>query len=201
MTSLVSDAITPFLDPRGLHRTIALGHETGYFASPTRSSVLGRPVRVAHTTWKSELGDAVERAVTAEGFEFRAIRTQVAWDELRELYLWADVFLSTPGPEEGFYMPGLEALEAGCLLVTPDVGGNMAYSRPGLNCRLVPYDDVDGYVLALREIAALSSEEVDSLRRAGNRRRLGVSTSSGSAPSSPSSWPCWTSVCAPTREP
>ena len=168
LTSITGDVITPWLDERGLHEVIPLGHETGFFLSPDRTPALGSPVRVGYTTWKSNLGDRVADEVSPSQFDFRAIRQPASWAELRELYHWADIFLATPGPEEGFYMPGLEALEAGCLLVTPDVGGNMAYCRPGDNCRLVPYEDVEGYASAIGELAALPESEILRYRRRGS---------------------------------
>lgn len=162
---IIASEIEPWLDPRALHRVIPLGHDLGFFHKE-RPSGLTRPIRVAHTTWKSDLGDRVHRGLDDDGFVFRAIREQVSWTDLRELYQWADVFLSTPGPEEGFYMPGLEAMEAGCLVVTPDVGGNMAYCEPGRNCLLVDYEDTASYLAALRSLPTMPDRQVDALRRA-----------------------------------
>lgn len=164
---IVADAVAPFVDPRGIHEVIPLGHDLGYFRRD-RVGALHRPIRVAHTAWKSDIGDRVEAGLDDAAFTFRAIRESVPWSALRELYHWADVFLCAPNPEEGFYMPGLEAMEAGCLVVTPDVGGNMAYCRPGDNCLLVDYEDVDGYVRALRDLAALPVADLARMRSAGH---------------------------------
>lgn len=165
INDIVADLIRPYLDPRGLHRVINLGHALDYFAHE-RSGGLSTPVRVAYTTWKSDLGDRVA-ATLPEGFEFRAIRETVDWAALRELYHWAAVFVSSPGPEEGLYLPGLEAMAAGALVVTPDVGGNMAYCRPEDNCLLVGFEDVDGYRDALLRLAGADAAEVERLRTAG----------------------------------
>jgi len=166
INQIVADTIEPWLDPRGLHRVVNLGHESSYFGKQ-RTGGLGSPVRVAYTTWKSEIGTRVEEALAGDGFEFRAIRETASWDELRELYHWADVFLSSPGPEEGMYLPGLEAMAAGCLVVTPDVGGNLAYCRPGENCLLVGYESVPDYVAALQRLAAAPAGEIETLRSGG----------------------------------
>ncbi len=173
----VADAIAPWLDPRALMRVNLIGHDlepfsherTGGFdgtAGPDGST--GRPLRVAYTTWKSEVGDGVARSLQDDDrFEFRAIRTTATWSELRDLYTWSDVFLSTPNRQEGTYLPGLEAMAAGSIVVTPDAGGNMDYCMPGENCLLVGFGDVDAYRAALLELAAAPAERIAGLRGAG----------------------------------
>lgn len=163
INQIVADVIEPWLDPRSLHRVVNIGHDVAFFARD-RTGPLGRPLRVGYTTWKSDVGDRVASMTAAAPVEFRAVRDTATWAELRDLYTWADVFLSTPGPEEGMYLPGLEAMAAGCLVVTPDAGGNMAYCTPGENCLLVGFEDAAAYVDALTTIAALDAEAVGRLR-------------------------------------
>nr|WP_246284431.1 glycosyltransferase [Nocardioides perillae] len=168
INEIVAETIRPWLDQRALHRTVDLGHDTPFFRTHRRDEGPRTPLRVAYTTWKSDVGDRVAAALVDDpGFAFRAITTTATWAELRELYQWSDVFLATPGPEEGLYLPGLEAMAAESVVVTPDVGGNMAYCRPGLNCVLVDYDDAGSYVAALRGLASSAPREVLRLRRAG----------------------------------
>lgn len=163
---IVHDAVAPHTEQRSLHRIIPLGHDLGYFHRD-RTGGLGHPLRVAYTTWKSDLGDRVAAAVGHGDFEFRAVRDNVTWEDLRSLYHWADVFLCCPNAEEGFYMPGLEAMEAGAMVVTPDVGGNMAYCRPDENCVLVPFEDVQAYATALLKMLTWSTDEVERRREVG----------------------------------
>jgi glycosyltransferase involved in cell wall biosynthesis len=169
INSIVADAIHPWLDRRAFHRVINLGHDVDYFAR-ARTGALSRPLRVAYTTWKSAVGELVEQSLAADReVEFRAIRDFATWDELRDLYHWADVFLATPHLEEGMYLPGLEAMAAGCLVVTPNAGGNMAYCRPDENCLLVGFEAVDQYVEAIRTIRAMSAADISRLRDGGYR--------------------------------
>lgn len=166
----VRDAITPFLNPRSLTEVIPLGHRAEHF-SVDRASGLPEPLTVGYTTWKSTVGDRVaERFRDDPGIRFRAIREPADWDELRALYAESDVFLCTPGPQEGFYLPGLEAMAAGCVVLTPDAGGNLAYAFFGENCLEVPFEDADGYAARIREVRALPDEEVTRLRQAGRER-------------------------------
>ena len=164
---VVLEAVEPYLNSSSMTEVITLGNDSGFFAKE-RSGDLGHPVRVGYTTWKSGVGDEV--AALLEGsadFEFKAIRNPVGWDELRTLYHWSDVFLATPLAEEGFYMPGLEAMAAGAVMISPDAGGNMAYCEFGENCLGVGLDDAVGYVEILEGLRTGDAGEVERLRRNG----------------------------------
>jgi hypothetical protein len=164
---VVLEACRPYLNESSMTRVITLGNDSEFF-SKERKGGLGNPVRVGHTTWKSAVGDEVAEALAGDpGFEFRAIRNPVGWKELRKLYHWSDVFLASPLAEEGFYMPGLEAMAAGAIVVTPDAGGNRSYCRFGVNCLPVRLDDAGDYVAALRALRGYGEREIGALRRGG----------------------------------
>ena len=137
----VLEAVKPYLNPSSFTEIIPVGHDTTFFAK-RREGGVGSPVRVGYTAWKSTVGDRVASLLGKDhGFEFRAIRETARWEELRELYHWADVFLATPLPVEGFYLPGLEAMAAGAIVLCPDILTNRAYCRFGENCVLVDHED------------------------------------------------------------
>lgn len=165
---VVLEATRPYLNESSLTETINLGHEAGFF-SHTRSNGFRSPIRVAYTTWKSDVGDRVAERVQGgkpgPRFEFAAVREYVSWQRLRELYQWADVFLATPNPEEGFYMPGLEAMEAGAIVVTPDAGGNMAYCDFGSNCLGVELENPESYAEALHNLADGDVSKIHEIRQ------------------------------------
>jgi glycosyltransferase involved in cell wall biosynthesis len=77
------------------------------------------------------------------------------------------VFLATPLVEEGFYMPGLEAMAAGAVVISSDAGGNRAYCRFGENCIEVSMDDARDYVGALEGLRASGEDEIERLRTNG----------------------------------
>ena len=124
-------------------------------------------MKIAYTTWKSDVGDKVASLLSGPDFQFKAVRQPAGWEELRKLYHWADVFLATPFAEEGFYLPGLEAMAAGDVVISPDAGGNRAYCDFGKNCLPVELDDAPGYVAVLKSLKSESTEEVKRLRREG----------------------------------
>lgn len=156
----VSAAISPLVNAAFLLHTIPEGHDTAFFsgrpASPAQASQA--PLRVLYTTWKSDLGDRVAAALDTldprPNVACIAVREAAGWPTLRNRYHGADVLLCTPGPQEGFYLPGLEAMAAGVAVVTALVGGNAAYVESGHNALVVPYDDVNAHVEALRLLAS-----------------------------------------------
>jgi glycosyltransferase involved in cell wall biosynthesis len=91
----------------------------------------------------------------------------VGWEELRELYHWADVFLATPLVEEGFYLPGLEAMAAGAILLSSDAGGNRAYCEFDENCLRVEFDDPWSYVEVLLSLRTADPAKLDRMRQRG----------------------------------
>ena len=167
---VVLEAVEPYLNPTSLTEVIRIGHDSGFFAR-NRSEAFERPIKVGYTTWKSDVGDRVasqlENSRTGSGFQFRAIRAPAGWEELRRLYHWADVFLATPLPEEGFYLPGLEAMAAGAVVLSPDAGGNRAYCDFGRNCLRVELDNARSYVVVLKSLASESLDEINRLRSEG----------------------------------
>lgn len=164
---VVLEAVRPYLNETSMTDVILLGNDSVFFEKQ-RIGDLGTPVKVGYTTWKSGVGDEVAQKLASNfGFEFRAIRNPVSWQELRDLYHWSDVFLATPLAEEGFYMPGLEAMAAGAVVISPDAGGNRAYCRFGENCLYVDLEDVEGYAETLRSLRSGDAGEVERLRRSG----------------------------------
>jgi glycosyltransferase involved in cell wall biosynthesis len=158
----VMDACRPHLNRESSSTTIVEAHDWNYFHRP-RSGDSGDVLRVAYTTWKSDLGVKVQRAME-QPFRFRSIRRTASWAEVRDLLHWCDVFVCCPGPEEGFYLPGLEAMAAGAIVLTPDVGGNRAYARFGDNCVQVPFEDVETTVSALHEVHGWPADRVHAMR-------------------------------------
>ena len=173
----VRAAIAPHVNPSSILRTIPLAHPTDFFVRQRTGDDWHDPIRVAYTTWKSEAGLAVETALSGDPkFEFRSIRRHVDWNTVRALYHWADVFLCCPRIQEGFHLPGLEAMAAQCLVVTPDILGNREYCEFGANCIQVEWSNTDSYRSALYRIAAMNATERMAFRAAGaltaGRRQL-----------------------------
>jgi hypothetical protein len=167
VTEEVLTACRPYLNESSFTRVIVEGHAWEYFHRE-RYGGLPSPVKVGYATWKSDVGVRVEQELAGDdAFVFDSIRETVSWAKLRDLYHWADVFLGTPGAEEGFFLVGLEVLAAGAILITADAVGNRVYSRFGENCIQVELDSAPDYVEALERLADSSASEIEAIRKAG----------------------------------
>ncbi len=163
VTPQVVDAISPHVNSRYGLATILEGHAVEYFSGrPHPSLTVGaaaehppQRLRVLYTTWKSDLGDRVAAALAGDDvFAWIPVRTEMTWPALRNRYHGSDVLLCTPGPEEGFYLPGLEAMAARVAVISSIVGGNASYLVPDVNALVASYDDVDEHVAALKRLAS-----------------------------------------------
>jgi len=151
VTDQVAAAVTPHANARFPMRTIIEGHDGAYFAAGAPEQTAIRSVfRVLYATWKTDLGDRVaELLADNPSFTFDAVRSECGWPELRRRYHAADLFICSPGPEEGFYLPGIEAMAAHCVVVSSFVGGNESYLDDGRNVLRAPYDDAAAHAQAL----------------------------------------------------
>jgi hypothetical protein len=61
--------------------------------------------------------------------------------ELLEFLARAKVTVFLPQRREGFYMPALEGMAVGTVVVCPDVLGNRSFCLPGVNCFRPPYEE------------------------------------------------------------
>jgi glycosyltransferase involved in cell wall biosynthesis len=71
--------------------------------------------------------------------------------ELNVLYNRATVFVQT-SRHEGFGLPIIEAMAAGCPVITTDSHGNRDFCIDGVNCLVVEVDDSDGLAAAMRRL-------------------------------------------------
>ena len=83
-----------------------------------------------------ELGRALSAELDARGVAHRTVVQFAAREAFLGMLANAAVAVVLPRPEEGFYLPALEAMAAGCLTVTMDCVGNRGFCRDGENCLL-----------------------------------------------------------------
>lgn len=68
--------------------------------------------------------------------------------EVNQLYNKATVFVQT-SRHEGFSLPILEAMSAGCPVICTDAHGNRDFCHDGKNCLMVEHDDIEGLSRAI----------------------------------------------------
>ncbi len=80
----------------------------------------------------------------------------------------ARVALCLPNPTEGFYLPALEAMALGTVVVVPDCVGNRSFCVDDVTCIVPPYED-DALVAATECALALDPAVRERLRGAAQR--------------------------------
>ncbi len=88
-------------------------------------------------------------------------------EQVNELYNTATVFVQT-SRHEGFCLPILEAMAAGCPVITTDSHGNRDFCRDGDNCVIVPQDDDAALAEAIERLLG-DADERERLAQAGLR--------------------------------
>jgi glycosyltransferase involved in cell wall biosynthesis len=88
-----------------------------------------------------ELGAELARRLAAPGRSVHLVDTRIPRLELVELMGRARATVLVPNPKEGFYLPALEAMAAGTLVVCPDCIGNRSLCLDGHNCFRPPYEE------------------------------------------------------------
>lgn len=72
-------------------------------------------------------------------------------EAVNELYNKATIFVQT-SRHEGFSLPILEAMAAGCPVICTDAHGNRDFCENGKNCLMVKHDDEEGLARAIRKL-------------------------------------------------
>jgi glycosyltransferase involved in cell wall biosynthesis len=118
-----------------------------------------------------DLGSAVAETLRAAGARVELTTTRIPRAELLSLMGRAEVTVLVPNPTEGFYLPAIEAMAVGTVVVCPDCVGTRSYCVDGHNCLNPPYD-VDAIVaaakMALHEVSdrpAMLEAALETARR------------------------------------
>jgi GT2 family glycosyltransferase len=93
-------------------------------------------------------GAEPELAGWGDGIEYV---TKPSDEEVNKLYNRATVFVQT-SYHEGFCLPILEAMAAGCPVICTDSHGNRGFSHDGKNCIMVETDNTAGLAAAIKRV-------------------------------------------------
>ena len=101
------------------------------------------------------------------GRRVHLLDAHVARDELLAVMNRARVTLFLPRPTEGFYLPALEGMALGTVVVCPDCVGNRSFCLPGVNALRPAFDDRDVLEQAEAALALSASEGAGLVTAAG----------------------------------
>jgi hypothetical protein len=109
-----------------------------------------------------DLGHRVADRLRREGRTVELVDERIPRWELIRLMSRARVSVLVPNPKEGFYLPALEAMSVGTVVVCPDCIGNRSFCLPGENCFRPEYDE--DAIVAAAETALQDEPGLDELR-------------------------------------
>ena len=111
------------------------------------------------------LGRRLAQRLASSAPELVLLRHYEPRPELLARIARARVTVFLPNPREGVYIPGLEGMALGTLVVCPDCVGNRSYCEDGRNCLMPAYDE--DAIAAAAERALASGFERDPFAVAG----------------------------------
>ena len=164
----VADAISATGRPNGPVLTIPNGIdvtpiETAGGGSPAGFDGRRRPVTIVG--YKSpELARALSERLDAANIEHLLVCDFLDRSAFLALLGESRVAVCLPREREGFYLPALEAMASGCLVVTLDCIGNRGFCRHDANC-LVAEHDPESLFRATRRVLAMSVPERERMHR------------------------------------
>jgi glycosyltransferase involved in cell wall biosynthesis len=118
-----------------------------------------------------ELGTALEERLRQPDRVLRLIDERIPRSELVDWLGRSRVTVFLPNPKEGFYLPALEGMAAGTLVVCPDCIGNRSFCLPEVNCLRPPHSEKELVEAAqsalerLPQLAHLLDSAADTARR------------------------------------
>jgi glycosyl transferase family 1 len=113
------------------------------------------------------LGRSLARRLKSEGRRVQLIDRLLERAELLDAIARAKVSVHLPAADEGAYLPALESMALGTLVVCPDCVGNRSFCRDGETCA-VP-DRNEGSLLAATErLLKLAPAAAEAMRLAGH---------------------------------
>ena len=166
----VADAIAATGRTNGPVLTIPNGIDVAPFVPAEGGSPAGFETRRHAVTiigYKSpELARALSERMDAQRIVHRLITEFIERDTFLALLSESRVAVCLPRPEEGFYLPALEAMASGCLVVTLDCIGNRGFCRHEHNCMVAESSPESLFRLTKRVLAMSAPERRRMHRRA-----------------------------------
>ena len=153
----VADAIMATGQVQGPTLTIPNGIDMEPFR-PVGVAQEGRVSEVTIVAYKAPaLGRELAAVLSVRGIPHRAVFDFMDRRAFLGLLAETHVAVCLPRAEEGFYLPALEAMAAGCIVVTMDCIGNRGFCKPVENCLIGR--DAPTLADAVASALALSPEE------------------------------------------
>lgn len=158
----VAEAITATGDVNGPIVTIPAGLDTAAFPPASRDRDLDLVVAGLKNP---SLAREIAAHFTRIGMRVEAPLDPLGRREYLSLFGRARIAVPLPLEREGFFLPALEAMAMGSLVVCPDCFGNRSFCRDAVTCLRPPYR-ADAIISAVHAAAALQPAAAAAMRAA-----------------------------------
>jgi hypothetical protein len=115
------------------------------------------------------LGRPIARRLSAAGYRVLLVDRPLPREQLLDAMARARVTVHLPRALEGAYLPALESMAVGALVICPDCVGNRSFCRDGDTC-LVPVRSERAIVEAALSALSASPHELAAMLSAGQRQ-------------------------------
>ena len=164
----VADAISATGRTNGPVLTIPNGIDVVPFAPEGEGGPEGYAIRRHAVTIvgykRPDLARSLSSRLDAQRVEHRLVTEIVVREEFLALLAASRIVVCLPRTEEGFYLPALEAMASGCLVVTLDCIGNRGFCLHEESC-LIADHDAESLLQATKRALAMSGSERHRMHR------------------------------------
>jgi hypothetical protein len=115
------------------------------------------------------LAGELSRRLDAAGIRNMCLTTQLPRADFLEILARARTAVFLPMAQEGFFLPALEAMSLGTLVICPDCVGNRSFCRDRINCFRPEYT-IDAIEAAVVEASGLSEDRRRELLVSGRQK-------------------------------
>jgi glycosyltransferase involved in cell wall biosynthesis len=98
------------------------------------------------------LGERLGRTLREMGIHARVLHRSLSRANFAETLRSAGVFVGLPNEREGFFLPALEAMAAGCAVICAPAGGNESFCIDGETCLMARHGDLDDHLAAVERL-------------------------------------------------
>ncbi|PJK09215.1 hypothetical protein CO608_06895 [Lysobacteraceae bacterium NML08-0793] len=162
VSQAVADAVQASGEVNGPVRVIPAALDMAVNA-PTAAGALQGAIFIGAQKQPS-LGAALADWLQAHGYAVDLLLDMLPRAQYLARLSQAAVAVTLPMSDEGFFLPGLEAMALGKPLVMPAAGGNLQYARDGQNCLMPPLavEPLGQAVLRIHQDAELREQLVQA---------------------------------------
>ncbi len=100
-----------------------------------------------------EIAEGLRRALVKRGFTVDLLIDFLARREFAARLGRSDIAITLPAQTEGFFLPALEAMACGALVVCADAVGNRSFCIEGETCLMPPANNIAAHAAAVERLA------------------------------------------------